>query len=237
MCLDTTPDRGRCSVLHGRDMVEIPTSFNILTVWYHPRRMAVKPRKTQYAEQTRRALLKAARTLFAKRGYADTPIEDVVRRARVTRGALYHHFRDKRALFEAVYEDVLREQLEAVNAAVEDVLDPWSRFQSGLASYLDSCVRPDVQRIALLEAPSVLGWEVWREIDEKYSLGIIHTGLQRLMDAKIIRAYPVDLLVKVLVGALIEAAMAIARADDPASTRAEAGEVIQAFLASLRAEP
>ena len=196
--------------------------------------MAVKSRKAEYAEQTRRALLEAARTLFAKHGYAETPIEDVVRRARVTRGALYHHFRDKRALFEAVYEDMLREQLEAVNAAVEDVLDPWTRFQSGVASYLDSCLQPDVQRIALLEAPSVLGWEVWREIDARYSLGIMHTGFQRLIDANVIRPYPADLLVNLLVGALIEAAMAIARADDPASARAEAGELIETFLTSLR---
>lgn len=194
-----------------------------------------KPRRIEHAEQTRRALLRVARRLFAKHGFAATPIDDVVRQARVTKGALYHHFRDKRALFEAVVEVLQEEQLDQIRDGVSSIEDPWKRFLSGSAIYLDNCLRPDVQRIVLLEAPSVLGWDAWRELDARYARGAIRRGVEELMSSGILRPYAVDLLTNLLIGILAEAALAIARAEDPKAARAEAEQLIGRMLSALRA--
>ena len=131
------------------------------------------PTKAEQSEVTRAALVGAAESLFAERGFADTPTEAIVKAAGVTRGALYHHFTDKADLFRAVYESLERRVITRVEQAVAGLTDPLAVLHRGAEAFLDACLEPAVQRIVLLEGPTVLGWETWREIDMAYGLGIV----------------------------------------------------------------
>jgi AcrR family transcriptional regulator len=196
--------------------------------------MAVMTRKAEQSEATRRALIQVARRLFARRGYAATPIEEIVRRARVTRGALYHHFAGKQELFRDVYEDLERDLAEKITAAAEGE-ERWElHLEVGCQAFLDACREPAVQRIVLLDAPSVLGWEAWHEIDAKYGLGLIVSALQAAMDVGYIEEHPVEPLATLLLGALTEAGLAIARAEDPEAARAELGASVARLLEGLK---
>jgi len=193
------------------------------------------PTKAEQTERTRAALISAGRTLFAERGFAATSTEELVRTAGVTRGALYHHFRDKRELFEAVYEDVERGLAEEVTRSLEGTSDALEVLRRGSDAFLDACLDPAVQRIALVEGPSVLGWERWREIDQTYGLGMVQLALQAAMDAGAIRAAPVEPLAHVLLGGLMEAAMLLAASPDPRRARADAGAAVAVLLDGLAA--
>ena len=143
--------------------------------------MFVKGRQAERSEQTRRVLLDVARRLFAEHGYAGTATEQVVRRAGVTRGALYYHFRDKRDLFRAVVEDLQQELLQRIQEEAAAPDDPWERLRAGLHTFLDACQEPAVQRIILLDAPSVLGWAEWRALDARYGFGLLRTAAPGLV--------------------------------------------------------
>jgi AcrR family transcriptional regulator len=190
----------------------------------------------QRREATRTALIAAARDLFAARGYAAVGTEEIVRRAGVTRGALYHHFPAKPDLFRAVYERVERELTERIVTEVPLVGDPVAVLRGGAAVFLDACLEPEVQRIALLDAPAVLGYQAWREIGGRYGLGLIQAALQSAIDVGAIPAQPARPLAHVLLGALDEAALFIARADDVAAARREVGETIDFLLAALTSQ-
>ncbi|HEX8581755.1 MAG TPA: TetR/AcrR family transcriptional regulator, partial [Acidimicrobiales bacterium] len=177
------------------------------------------PTKAEQSDATRRALVRAARDLFAAHGFADTGTEAVVKAAGVTRGALYHHFRDKTDLFRAVYEDLEQELVERVVAEVSAAGDPLAVLHRGAAAFLDACLDPAVHRVVLLEGPSVLGWATWREIDQAYGLGLVRAALEAAMGAGAIRSVPVEALSHVLLGALVEGAMLLANAEDRAATR------------------
>jgi AcrR family transcriptional regulator len=184
---------------------------------------------------TRAALVDAARELFTKRGFAGVGTEAIVRAAGVTRGALYHQFADKVELFAAVYESV-EERLgqrvdDRISAAGET--DPLAMMRLGSEVWLDACAEPEVQRIALIDGPAVLGWERWREIGLRYGLGLLEAILTHAMNTGRIPSQPVSPLAHVLIGALDEAALYIARADDPAQARAEMGAVIDELLVGL----
>ena len=184
---------------------------------------------------TRGTLLGAARELFADRGYAAVGTEEIVRRAGVTRGALYHHFREgKAALFAAVVEEVEQEVMQGIATAALGAADPYAALELAIDAWLEACVRPDVQRIALLDAPSVLGWEAWREVGMRYGLGLTEAALQAAMDARALEAQPVRPLAHVLVSALDEAGLMVARADDVEATRAEMAVLLRRLLAGLR---
>lgn len=191
--------------------------------------------KAEQSDATRRALIDAASRLFAEHGFADTSTEAVVQAAGVTRGALYHHFKDKTALFQAVYED-LEEQLVARVIEAADfggVTDPLRILKRGSEAFLDSCLDPAMTRVVLLEGPSVLGWELWREIDQRYGLGLIQTTLEQAMKAGAIRKAPLEALSHVLLGGLVEAAMLMANAEDKAKTRADVSKAIAAIIDGL----
>lgn len=184
---------------------------------------------------TRAALIDAARHLFAERGYADVGTEEIVREAGVTRGALYHHFDGKRELLRAVYvqiESEIAQELAERAVAGASVLET---LRLGAERFLDRCLEPEVQRIALLDAPAVLGWEQWREIGARYGLGLIAGLLEAGIEEGEIRRQPVDPLAHALLGALDEVAMLVARADDPAAARDEAGETLAGLVEALRA--
>jgi AcrR family transcriptional regulator len=197
--------------------------------------MDVKPRtKADQAESTRAALLQAARPLFAELGFAQAPTEEIVRRAGVTRGALYHHFRDKRALFAAVFEEVEAELTQRIVAGAANAPDAFSRLVAGNEAFLDVCLDPAVQRIALTDAPGVLGWDGWRDVMARYGLALLQGGLQAAMDEGAIERQPVEPLAHALLGALSEAAMVIARAGDVRAARRQMGATLERLLAGLR---
>jgi AcrR family transcriptional regulator len=190
--------------------------------------------KAERSELTRAALLAAARELFTERGYAVVSTEEVVRRAGVTRGALYHHFRDKQDLFRAVFEAIEQEMAERVATAALAEADPWERQRLATGAFLDNCLDPAVQRIALTDAPSVLGLAAWREIEERYGLALVQVAIQSLIDEGLIERQPVEPLAHLLLGAFTEAGLLIARSSDRVAARAEVGESIDRLMAGLR---
>ncbi|WP_028936654.1 TetR/AcrR family transcriptional regulator [Pseudonocardia spinosispora] len=190
--------------------------------------------REERAEATRAQLLAVARELFAARGYAGVGTEDVVRGAGLTRGALYHHFADKRELFAAVHEQLEQEIVASIGSRIATVSDPVELLLTGMTLYLDSCMEPAVLRITLLDAPTVLGWPRWREIDARYGLGLVMMALTTAMDAGALRTQPVRPLAHLLLAALAEAAQLIAHAPDPEAARAEMEPTLLSILDGLR---
>jgi AcrR family transcriptional regulator len=194
----------------------------------------VSPSQAERTEATRAALLRAARSLFAERGYAATAAEEVVRRAGVTRGAMYHHFRDKKALFRAVHEQIEEEMVVAIGQRIAGLEDPLEILVAGVDTFLDRCLDPEVAKITLDEAPSVLGWLEWREIDAKYALGLVTGVLRVAMDAGTLKRQPIEPLGHLLISACGEAGLLIAAADDPGAARDEVRGPLLALLDGLR---
>jgi len=182
---------------------------------------------------TRAAVIRAARELFTARGYAAVGTNEVVERAGVTRGALYHHFEDKRALFRAVYEELEQEVAERIVAGVAEEPRPELHLEVGIDAFLDVCLEPAHRRICLIEAPSVLGYEEWRGIGASYSLGLLRTALEVAMEAGRIEPQPVETLAHLLLGALAEGSLVLARAEDTEVARAEVGRTFSRLLAGL----
>ncbi len=197
------------------------------------------PRRTQAErrESTRGALVAAAHRLFAERGYADVGTEEIVRAAGLTRGALYHHFGGKEGLFTAVFELVEQELLERIGerALAEGVTSPLGVLGVGVEEMLDAAIEPGLAQIVLIDAPAVLGWQRWREVGWKYGMGMTESALAAAVDAGEVPPQPVRPLAHVLLGALDEAVLYVARAPDPVAARAEMAAVLGALLAALRA--
>jgi AcrR family transcriptional regulator len=190
--------------------------------------------RAQQSEATRRKLLRVGRDLFARRGYNDVPTEEIVRRAGVTRGALYHHFRDKRDLFAAVVEQIEGEVMQRVAEAALAESDPWEQQRAAIGAYLDECLEPAVQRIVLTDAPSVLGLAAWREIEARYGFALVQAGLQSVIDAGYIDAQPVEPLARLFLGALTEGGLMIGRAEDREAARREVGDGLDRIMQGLR---
>ena len=195
-------------------------------------------KRTKHAdrsEATRAALVAAARPLFAARGFAGVGTEEIVRAAGVTRGALYHQFADKQELFAAVLEQLEAELAERVAQAAVDsgATDPLTALRAGSEAWLEACTEPEVQRIALLDAPAVLGSERAREIGLRYGLGQVEAALQAAIEAGQLAPQPVRALAHVLIGAVDEAALYIATAEDHETARVEVGAVLDRLLSML----
>ncbi len=184
---------------------------------------------------TRSALVDAARPLFAEHGFRGVGTETIVRAAGVTRGALYHQFADKTELFAAVFEavedDIGRRIGEVV--AGSGAADPIEAMRTGAGAWLDACAEPEVQQIVLLDAPAVLGWERWREIGMRYGMGLVEAVLGQAMEVGRVRRQPLRPLAHVLVGALDEAALYVARAEDPVTAGSEARAVVDQLIAGF----
>ncbi|WP_441957599.1 TetR/AcrR family transcriptional regulator [Mycolicibacterium houstonense] len=197
--------------------------------------MSEDPRdgREQRSEATRSALVAAARSLFVERGYAAVSTGDIARVAAVTRNALYYHFPTKEAVFRAVYEDVEGQLAQRVlpAAAAQDTIR--GQLEAGIEEFLDGCLDPTVARISVLQAPAALGFAQMREIDNRNYLGTLRDGIRTAIDAGELAGLPVDTLASMLIGALDEAALLIATADDPAAARRDAGAVAQALVAGL----
>jgi AcrR family transcriptional regulator len=196
------------------------------------RSVATSPRAAQ-AEATRAALIAAARRLFVEKGYFKTGTEEVVAASGVgTRGALYHHFVDKRALFQAVFEQV-EEDLLAAAAGLEESGDSLSRLRSGLLRFLDASLTPEVQRILLIDGPAVLGWQTWRQLEGRYGVGAIYGLLERAVVEGALPTQPLMVLAHVLLAAVDEAALFIANSPDPAVAREHALGAVSQLLGGL----
>ena len=189
--------------------------------------------RTAQGAVTRAALVEVARTLFGERGYADTSVDEVVARANVTKGAMYHHFHGKEDLFAAVYEQIQREVSDRVCAQFL-VADPWEALVVGTNLWIDSHLDPVVRRIALRDARSVLGWEAVREVEARFGAVPLRGVLRRTIRTGVIEPQPLRPLALMLMGALSEACLYVADADDQAAARAEVGELLLRLLTGLR---
>jgi len=191
--------------------------------------------REEQAAATRAELLRVARGLFAARGYAAVGTEEIVRAAHVTRGALYHHFADKRDLFRAVHNQLAEELLAQIVAQTAGSADAWEALTRGMRAFLDICEDPAVIRISHLDAPAVLGWAEWREVDAQHWLGVLTMALGEAMEEGLVRRRDAEPLAHMLMGAMVEASMMIANAADPAAARAEVEGPLLALLEGLRA--
>ncbi|WAL65199.1 TetR/AcrR family transcriptional regulator [Amycolatopsis cynarae] len=192
-------------------------------------------RRTQQdrSNSTKTALVAAARELFASRGYQAVPADEIVRAAGVTRGALYHHYADKQGLFRAVVEELEREVTAEVEAAFQDAPDAVSGMGVALSVFLDACLREEIRQISLTDAPAVLGWGVWREIEAEYGLGLLIRVLAQAVEEGRVVPQPVPALAQLALSAVMEGARMIAEADDPAAARADVQQVLGHWFASL----
>jgi AcrR family transcriptional regulator len=197
----------------------------------------VKPQRLEYVEQTRDALLTAAEQLFVTRGYAATSIDAVATEARFTKGAVYRHFSDKRALFTAVFERVEIDMMAALAGQLSDGEVSWETATKALSIYLDACTDHRFRRIVLEEAPAVLGWQTWRELDQQYTGDLLRQILSGLMDAGEIPRQPVDLAARLCCATVGEGALAIAQSDSPEETKDQIVLVLARMFAGLRIGP
>lgn len=175
------------------------------------------PTQAERTEATRGRLIATGRALFAEKGFAATSTEDILGVSGVSRGAMYHHFSSKTELFQAVFEavedDLTNEVLVAATAS--GASDPLQILEAGFDAFLDQCRNPEVQRIVMLEGPTVLGWDTWHELDERYAFGTLKFVLAMAAESGRIDADAVDPLSHLLLGAIMQAGMVVARADDP----------------------
>ena len=197
--------------------------------------MEIVKRQAERSEATRAELVRVARELFAANGFAETPIELVAERAGVTKGALYHHFRNKRDLFQAVFEQIETELCEGVVVAAAAAGDDvWLALQNGVRAFMEAALDPACQRVVLIEGPSVLGWEEWREIEERYGYGLTKASLETAMEAGVLVKRPVEPLARLFLAALSEAAVQVARSSDPKTEMEEMTAAVLSILDSMR---
>lgn len=197
--------------------------------------MTVKTLRARHAEQTRHLLISVARELFTERGYAATSIEDIIQRAGVARGALYHHFSGKDALFRAVYDAVQADAVERVMAAALAAREPWAAVRAGLSAFLDACLEPTFRRVVVLDSVSVLQQEVWEGGIEHVELPMLRTVLTPLVASNILPGVAIEPLVHVALGGLYGAALFIARSPKPKAARREVDAVLDTLIGGLRA--
>lgn len=186
----------------------------------------------------RERLIAVATELFGERGYHQTGTEEIVRRSGVTRGSLYHHFTDKAALFEEVFDRadqrVSSQVRAAASAANERGEDPWSVFVAGWEAVLDTAVDEPLQRIRVVDAPAVLGWRKWQERNARYTIANIQAGLVLLLEHGVLAPQPVAPLAQLLMGLSNQAVAAIAGAENPLRARQDIGAAVRRLLEGLR---
>lgn len=190
--------------------------------------------RLEKGKATRDRLIAAARKLFGRHGYEATSIEAILKASRVKRGSLYHHFTTKEALFDAVLDSVVGGIAETTAEAARAAgADPVARLRAGCDAWLRMALDRSIQRIALLDAASVVGWTRWRELDAKYTLGRLRANMRRVRAFGSLPAAELDVLVHMLMAALSEAALLIASAEDPEAALATGRAAVKTFLDRL----
>jgi AcrR family transcriptional regulator len=191
--------------------------------------MDVKDQRILQGSGTQKALRREARKLFTKKGYAGANTEELVERASVTKGALYHHFANKKELYHAVVEDAEQELVEKLEAAGAGKA-PWERLHAMCRAYLDSCRDPAFARMLVLEAPVVLGWKTWCNLEQKYEVA----AFARVLNEAGALSEPAETLAQVILGALTTGARVIATSTNPDKARAEVERTMDRLLTGLR---
>lgn len=197
--------------------------------------MPVKSLRARQAEATRELLISTARDLFAAKGYADTSIEEIIHGAGVARGALYHHFNGKEALFRAVYDGVQSDALGRIVSTALAQPEPWEAVRAGLTAFLDVCLEPPFRRIVILDSVSVFQWQAWDQRIEHGELPMLRTILAPLKDNQVLPGVGLEPLAFVTLGGLYGAALYIAVSSNPKRARKEAEGVIDILIAGVRA--
>ena len=191
--------------------------------------MEVKDLRVAQGAETQKALRRQARKLFAQKGYSGANTNELVGRARVTKGALYHHFANKRELYQAVVEDMEQELVERIEAAGAG-LPPWERLAAMCTAYVDACRDPALARMLVLEAPAVLGWKTWCNLEQQYEVAAFARCLKEADGLQ----EPAETLAQVILGALTTGARVIATAPDPEPARVQIQQTIDRLIAGLR---
>jgi len=190
-------------------------------------------RRQEYAAQTRQALVDAASILFAQEGFRKTSLAKISEQARVTKGALYHHFQDKEEIFCACYRQQIV-TLAASLTAMEVSADPWGAMWDRCRAFLAYGREHRSPTISLQEAISVLGWERWRSIDTEFTMGLVKESVEELVNKGLFKAHPVNLLSELLYGMLVECSMSIVRATNKRKAYEDAERLLQDMLLGLR---
>ena len=198
--------------------------------------MSVKPLRVRQAEATRSLLIEVARKNFTEHGYAATSIDDIIQQAGVARGALYHHFSGKEALFRAVYETVEGEVVARVMQAAASQASPWDAVRAGLSTFLDACLEPAFRRVVVLDSVSVLQSKVLEVGIDPVELPMLRTVLTPLLGTTTFGGMAIDALTYVALGGLYGASLYIARAADPRAARAEVDLVLDTLISGLLGE-
>ncbi len=212
-----------------------PTSGHNTTVNEDQMNQTKTSKKTEKSTATRQRMIEAATKLFAASGYAQTSLSEVINAANVTTGAVYYHFGDKKSLFQAVAEFLEQEILDEVSARVSAIEHPWEAFETGILETLEVCARPDIQRIVFREAPAVIGLREWRDIEVKYSFGMMQTMVAQMSEAGLLITREPVVTSQIILGALIEAAHSIAESDDQDSSILAAKQTLRLMINSLKA--
>ncbi len=200
--------------------------------------MKDQPRKqADRSAATRDALVRAARPLFASDGFGGVSAEAIARAAGVTRGAMYHQFADKTEVYAAVLEVIEGEVMERISNGIAETQqdDVVQVMKVGARLWLDACAEPAVSRIVLIEAPSVLGWERWREVSMRHGMGMVQALIENAIETGRVPRQPVLPLAHVMIGALDEAAIYLARSDGSAKTREEVDTIIDRMIDAVLA--
>jgi AcrR family transcriptional regulator len=194
----------------------------------------LRSRREEYAETTRRALLMAGREAFARDGYHSTGIEAISHAARVTRGAFYHHFKDKRALFDAVVVDLQKEAAARIETRAKSKKEIWDRLSEGLDAFLDACVDPIYGRIVVQQGSAVLGDDRFREIEETYPMALLIATLDALKRRGELKFENVRVLGRMIDAMVCKLAVMLLQAENPKAVRKEGREVIRCLLDGIR---
>ena len=205
--------------------------------WYVDFGMPNQPllsRRDEYSEATRQALLAAAREIFIEQGYQETGIEAISRAARVTRGAFYHHFADKKALLEALVTDIQASAAATVVARARSKAAPWERLRIGAAAFLEVCVEPGYRRLVIQEAPAVLGAPRCRAIAEAHAVGLFIGALRELQKIGEFDCDNVELAGRMIAAMICEAALLLADAKHPAQLKRQINTLIERILECFR---
>ncbi len=189
--------------------------------------------RAEQVAQTRAALIAAGRRLFGENGFRGTSVEDLAREARVTTGALYHHFPTKTALFEAVFVRAHTDLMTASAKAAQGASDGIEELARGFEAFLDGVLQPDVQRILIVDGPAVLGLARYTELDERYAHAVIVHALTAAAEAGTIQVDDPETTTRLLLGALTRGAMLIANSPDPVETRHAVGRSMRALVFSF----
>ncbi len=193
--------------------------------------------KIDRGQLTRRHILSTATNLFAEHGFDATSIETILRACDISRGALYHHFGSKEAVFTAVVEAIEEELVGKLIQSGGGAGDAMSGLRAGCLAWLDMASDPVIRRIVLTDAPAVLGWTAWRALEARYSLGVLKAGLGAVSAEGRLAADMVDWYAHVMLAMLTELAMLIARAPDIQRATASAQETVERFLAGVLNDP